>query len=79
LIVITDITNPLNQKQEFKYDSADNLIKRFDALENLVASLKYDSLNNPTEITDALQNTSTLKYDALNRLTQTVDSKDRVI
>jgi RHS repeat-associated protein len=75
---LTSITNPLNQKQEFKYDSADNLIKRFDALENLVASLKYDSLNNPTEITDALQNTSTFKYDALNRLTQTVDPKDRV-
>jgi YD repeat-containing protein len=35
--------------------------------------------NHLTEITDALQNTSTLKYDALNRLTQTIDSKNRVI
>jgi len=44
-----------------------------DALGQLVMSLNYDELNNPTQVTDALTNSTTFDYDDLNRLIQTTD------
>jgi len=70
---LVSITNPLGQTQTLEYDAADNLLKRFDALGQLVMSLNYDELNNPTRVTDALANSSTFDYDELNRLVQTTD------
>jgi RHS repeat-associated protein len=75
---LISVTNPLNQTQQLEYDAAGNLKKRFDALGKLVMSLNYDSLNNPTQATDALKNTSSFQYDELSRITQTTDPKDRV-
>jgi RHS repeat-associated protein len=75
---LTSITNPLNQKQQLEYDGASNLVKHVEALDKSVMSLNYDSLNNPTEVMDALKNTSSFQYDALGRITQTTDPKDRV-
>jgi RHS repeat-associated protein len=75
---LVSITNPLGQTQTLEYDAADNLLKRFDALGQLVMSLNYDELNNPTRVTDALANSTTFDYDELNRLVQTTDPVEAV-
>ena len=59
------ISNPLGETYQLTYDAADNLLKQFDALGNLVMSVNYDSRNNPVRVSDALSNQTTLEHDLL--------------
>jgi RHS repeat-associated protein len=74
---LISVTNPLGHTQILEYDAADNLLKRFDALGKRETWFKYDPLNNPVKVTDALDNSSHFEYDELSRLVESVDPLNR--
>ena len=75
---LISVTNPLGETQTLEYDAADNLLKRFDAFGKQVMSLNYDPLNNPIEVTDALNQSGHFEYDELSRLIKSIDPLNRV-
>ncbi len=75
---LVSVTNPLGEIQKLTYDAADNVLEQFDAFDNLVSSVDYDSRNNPVRVTNALSKSTAFEYDALNRLKKTTDPLSRV-
>jgi len=75
---LVSVTNPLGHTQTLEYDAANNLLKWFDALGKRETLFKYDALNNPVKVTDALDNSNRFEYDELNRLVESVDPLNRV-
>lgn len=75
---LVSVTNALGKTRKLSYDAADNLLEQIDALGKPVVSLNYDVLNNPTDVTDTLGNTTQFEYDILSRLTRVTDPLNNV-
>ncbi len=75
--LLNGVANPLGHWQDFSYDEAGNLIKRYDAYNKVVMLLSYDKRNQVTQVTDALSNTSRFEYDASGQLVKTIDPLKR--
>ncbi|WP_235338322.1 DUF6531 domain-containing protein, partial [Paenibacillus wulumuqiensis] len=70
-------TNAQGASIRYSYDALSRPIEAYDALNNKMYTVQYDTAGNPVKLTDALGNTYTSTYNQLNQLTQSVDPLGR--
>jgi len=60
-----------------EYDASGNIVAVKDAYGVDITKIKYDKMNNPVEVEDALGNVVVSKYDSIGRLVEIVDQLNR--
>ncbi|MFB5680880.1 RHS repeat-associated core domain-containing protein [Paenibacillus terreus] len=70
-------TNAEGEQVRYVYDELNRLVKAYDALDQLVYQVSYDSAGNPVTIKDGLDLAYGGSYDTLNRLKESMDPLNR--